>query len=84
MLFRSSTVSVKVTLQDINDNAPTSDKQFYTVMVSEATNVNTSILAVKVNEKKYEYNKLCYRFPYYVVTFQLLPARIHQAMSSTG
>ena len=42
---------MKVTLQDINDNVPTFDQQFYTVMVSEATNPNTSILAVKVNDK---------------------------------
>lgn len=42
---------MNVTLQDINDNFPTFDKESYSVRVSEATDVNTTILTVKVNNK---------------------------------
>ena len=47
-VFRSSTVLVKVTLQDINDHIPTFYKQFYTVTVTESAAVNTTILTVEV------------------------------------
>ena len=49
MLPRSSTVSVKVSLKDINDNDPTFDRPSYTVTISEATDMNTTILIVKVS-----------------------------------
>ena len=47
--FRSSTVSVKVSLKDINDNDPTFDRPSYTVTISEATDMNTTILTVEVS-----------------------------------
>ena len=50
-LCRSSTVSVKVTLEDINDHVPIFDEQFYTVMATEGAAVNATILTVKVSEK---------------------------------
>lgn len=50
MLLRSSTVSVKVSLKDINDNDPTFDRPSYTLTISEATDMNTTILTVKVSE----------------------------------
>ena len=49
MLLRSSTVSVKVSLKDINDNDPAFDRPSYTVTVSEATDTNATILTVKVS-----------------------------------
>jgi len=45
---RWSTVSVKVTLEDINDHVPIFDEQFYTVAVTEGAAVNSVILTVKV------------------------------------
>lgn len=50
--WRSSTVSVKVTLEDINDHAPIFDEQIYTVTATEGAAVNATILTVKVSEKK--------------------------------
>ncbi len=44
-------MSVKVTLQDINDHVPIFDEQFYTVTVTEAAAVNSTILTVTVSEK---------------------------------
>ncbi|KAJ7337301.1 hypothetical protein OS493_010160, partial [Desmophyllum pertusum] len=54
--MRSSTVLVKVTLQDINDHIPTFDEQFYTVTVTESTAVNTTILTVKATDKDFAGN----------------------------
>ena len=51
VVSRSSTVSVKITLQDINDHLPTFEKRFYTVTATEAAAVNTTILTVKVSGK---------------------------------
>lgn len=51
VVFRSSTVSVKVTLQDVNDHVPIVEEQFYTVTVTEAAAVNSTILTVKVSGK---------------------------------
>ena len=49
--FRWSTVSVKVTLEDINDHVPVFDEQFYTVTVTEGAAVNSMILTVKVMQR---------------------------------
>jgi len=46
--FRSSTVTVKVTLEDINDHVPIFDEQFYTETATEVAAVNSTILTVKV------------------------------------
>ena len=51
LVCRSTTVSVKITVQDINDNLPIFGKHFYTVTVTEATAVNTTILTVQVRGK---------------------------------
>ena len=40
---------MKVSLKDINDNDPTFDRLSYTVTISEATDMNTTILTVKVS-----------------------------------
>ena len=48
---RSSTVSVKVALEDINDHVPIFEEQFYTVTVREGAAINTTILTVKVSER---------------------------------
>lgn len=45
-------MSVKVTLEDINDHAPIFDEQIYTVTATEDAAVNATILTVKVSEKK--------------------------------
>lgn len=39
---------MKIVLQDINDNFPSFEKMFYTVTISEATEMNTSVITVKV------------------------------------
>lgn len=51
VVFRSSTVSVKVTLEDINDHVPIFDEHFYTVTATEGAAVNSTILTVKVTGK---------------------------------
>lgn len=48
-LFRWSTVSVKVTLEDINDHVPIFDEQIYVVTATEGATVNSTILTVKVS-----------------------------------
>ena len=40
---------MKVFLKDINDNDPTFDRPSYSVTISEATDMNTTILTVKVS-----------------------------------
>ena len=40
---------MKVSLKDINDNDPTFDRPSYTVTISEDTDMNTTILTVKVS-----------------------------------
>lgn len=45
-------MSVKVTLEDINDHAPIFDEQIYTVTATEGAAVNATILTVKVSEEK--------------------------------
>ena len=40
---------MKVSLKDINDNDPTFDRPSYTLTISEATDMNTTILTVKVS-----------------------------------
>jgi len=47
---RSSTVPVKIVLQDINDNFPSFEKMSYTVTISEATEINRSVIAVKATD----------------------------------
>ncbi|XP_073231929.1 cadherin EGF LAG seven-pass G-type receptor 1-like [Porites lutea] len=58
---RSSTVSVKVSLKDINDNDPTFDRPSYTLTISEATDMNTTILTVKATDRDVGKNsKICF------------------------
>ena len=44
-------MTVKVTLQDINDHVPIFDEKFYTVTVTEVVTVNSTILTIKVSGK---------------------------------
>ena len=44
-------MSVKVTLEDINDHVPIFGEQFYTVTATEDAAVNATILTVKVSVK---------------------------------
>ena len=46
--YRSSTVSVKIIVEDINDNFPLFGQPFYTVTITEAAVVNTTLLKVQV------------------------------------
>ena len=39
---------MKIVLQDINDNFPSFEEISYTVTISEATEINRSVIAVKV------------------------------------
>ncbi|XP_020621470.1 cadherin EGF LAG seven-pass G-type receptor 2-like [Orbicella faveolata] len=50
---RSSTVTVKVTLEDINDHVPIFDEQFYTETATEVAAVNSTILTVKATDKDF-------------------------------
>ena len=45
-------MSVKVTLEDINDHVPIFDEKFYTVTATEGAAVNATILTVQVSAEK--------------------------------
>lgn len=49
--YRSSTVSVKIIVEDINDNFPLFGQPFYTVTITEAAVVNTTLLKVQVRRQ---------------------------------
>ncbi|RMX53126.1 hypothetical protein pdam_00015549 [Pocillopora damicornis] len=53
---RSSTVSVKIIVGDINDNFPLFGQPFYTVTITEAAVVNTTLLKVQATDKDFGEN----------------------------
>ena len=53
---------MKIVLQDINDNFPSFDKPSYTVTISEATEMNRSVITVKVTFQCIEHTILLHLF----------------------
>ncbi|XP_022809062.1 protocadherin Fat 4-like isoform X2 [Stylophora pistillata] len=53
---RSSTVPVKINVEDINDNFPLFGQAFYTVTVTDSAAVNTTFLTVQATDKDLDKN----------------------------
>ena len=59
----NGSVSVKIIVEDKNDNRPKFDKEFYVVKVAENVSVDTTILQVSANDKDFGQNaEIVYHF----------------------